>query len=80
MVRQLSGACSAGDFDACVPFNEGRRQTCASLSTLMRLRARPRGFARTVMSTCWQSAVSNRISRSPEKFASRPLRRAETFG
>src|SRR5438067_197801 len=52
----------------------------ASPTTLMRPRARLRGFVLTKISTSWPSAVSSRIRRSLEKFARRPLRRAETFG
>src|SRR5260221_14581947 len=53
---------------------------CASPITRMRPWARLRGFVLTVMSTSWPSVVKRRIRRSLEKFASRPLRRADTFG
>ncbi len=52
----------------------------ASPTTLMRPRARLRGFDLTMISTSWPSAINSRIRRSLEKFARRPLSRAETFG
>lgn len=63
-----------------VSFRESAHQARASWTTRRRPGCRRRGFDLTTIWTSCPSLVRRRISRSLEKFVSRPLSKADTLG